>query len=198
MPAFDLHALLREGSASFHRRLDSLPQMVRLLSPTLSVAEYLACLRGLQLAHVPLEEAVEQYLAENNLPFDFSRRRKAGLLARDIAFYTTDDEPVSSPEYPLINDPARLVGTLYVIEGATLGGRMIARRIAKSIGAEPGAGADFFNVYGDQVDLFWHDLWPFFNATVGQAEVARALAAAGDCFRLFEDSLSRIEATAGV
>nr|MBP8169906.1 hypothetical protein [Azonexus sp.] len=88
MPTFDLHTLLREGSVSFHRRLDALPQMMRLLSPQLSTDQYLACLRGLQQAHMPLEQAVEAYLASHSQPFDFAPRRKAALIGRDIAFYS--------------------------------------------------------------------------------------------------------------
>ena len=197
MPTFDLHAMLREGSVSFHRRLDTLPQMMRLLSPELSVGEYIGCLRGLQQAHVPLEQAVEAYLAGNNLPFDFTPRRKAALIGRDIAFYSPEEDlsPSSYPASPPIDDAASLVGALYVIEGATLGGRMIAARLAKSISARPAAGADFFNVYGDQVDQRWRELWPFFNACLSEAEAAKALATACQCFQFFEEALSGIETT---
>ena len=198
MPTFDLHTLLREGSVSFHRRLDALPQMMRLLSPQLSIDQYLACLRGLQQAHVPLEQAVEAYLASHSQPFDFAPRRKAALIGRDIAFYSPNEDPSprSYPASPPINDPASLVGALYVIEGATLGGRMIAARLAKSIHARPAAGADFFNVYGDQVDLRWRELWAFLNVCLTEAEAAKALATACHCFQFFEQSLSGIETPA--
>jgi heme oxygenase len=95
VPTFDLHTLLREGSVSFHRRLDALPQMMRLLSPQLSTDQYLACLRGLQQAHVPLEQAVEAYLASHSQPFDFAPRRKAALIGRDIAFYSPNERPIA-------------------------------------------------------------------------------------------------------
>ena len=159
--------------------------MMRLLSPQLSIDQYLACLRGLQQAHVPLEQAVEAYLASHSQPFDFAPRRKAALIGRDIAFYSPNEDP--SP---------RLVGALYVIEGATLGGQMIAARLAKSINARPAAGADFFNVYGDQVDLRWRELWAFLNVCLTEAEAAEVLATACHCFQFFEQSLSGIETTA--
>ncbi len=198
MPTFDLHTLLREGSVSFHRRLDALPQMMRLLSPQLSIDQYLACLRGLQQAHVPLEQAIDVYLNSSNLPFDFAPRRKAALISRDITFYSPNEDlsPRRYPASPLINDPASLVGALYVIEGATLGGRMIAARLAKSIHARPAAGADFFNVYGDEVDLRWRELWAFFNVCLTEADAADALATACHCFQFFEQALSGIETPA--
>ncbi len=48
---------------------------------------------------------------------------------------------------------------MYVLEGSTLGGTMISRRLRQSLGLHPGSGggAQFFFSYGPQVGRMWRD-----------------------------------------
>jgi heme oxygenase len=60
-------------------------------------------------------------------------------------------QPPDMPEFPTLADSGALIGTLYVIEGATLGGKVISRHLKDSLGLGPTSGAHFFNGYGNTV-----------------------------------------------
>jgi heme oxygenase len=44
---------------------------------------------------------------------------------------------------------------LYVIEGATLGGRIITRQLQTQLGLKPESGGAFFDGYGAQTGPYW-------------------------------------------
>jgi heme oxygenase len=47
------------------------------------------------------------------------------------------------------------MGTLYVLEGATLGGQIIQRQLHCSLGLDAGSGAAFFVGYGARTRQMW-------------------------------------------
>lgn len=192
--ASGLHAILRAESVAFHRRLDSHPHLLRLMAPNLALAEYLDCLRRLQRIHVPMEEAIETFIAQSRLDFDFSPRRKAHLLARDLAHLAGHLPQVSSLVPVRIGDAAELAAALYVVEGSTRGGRHIAARLAQSLGVGSGRGADFFNAYGDRCEALWHALWPFLETIAQEVGQAAIVAAIGRYFSVFEQALDATDA----
>ena len=55
---------------------------------------------------------------------------------------------------PLVTLP-NLLGCLYVIEGATLGGQIITRHLQKNLHIFPETGAEFFNGYGAATATRW-------------------------------------------
>jgi heme oxygenase len=61
-----------------------------------------------------------------------------------------------------VEDQADLVGALYVIEGATLGGQVISPQIqAGRLGVTPEHGGRFFHGYGEQTTPRWNEFLSF-------------------------------------
>jgi heme oxygenase len=56
-------------------------------------------------------------------------------------------------EVPELGSIESALGSLYVFEGATLGGQLIARRLVERFG--PSAPCGFFNSYGEDVGRMW-------------------------------------------
>ena len=48
-----------------------------------------------------------------------------------------------------------MCGLTYVLEGATLGGRVISRHIERVLGLDAAHGARFFHGYGEQTGAMW-------------------------------------------
>ncbi len=95
-----------------------------------------------------------------------------------------------APAPPSLGGVAAGLGALYVVEGATLGGRVIARHLARSLALGPADGAAFFAGYGDRTGAMWNGL----RAQAADYEarfggVAEATAAAQATFALFEGHL---------
>lgn len=86
---------------------------------------------------------------------DFEPRRKTVLLEEDLR--VLDVSCAARDDAPRHLDPADLdfaIGCLYVLEGATLGGQVISRHLAK-LGIGPGNGGRFFHGYGTRTGAMW-------------------------------------------
>ncbi len=96
------------------------------------------------------------------MPLALDGRRKACLLARDLrALGTSAAEVAALPRFadlPTLETPAEALGCLYVLEGATLGGQVVARLVAGRFGFDRGSGCAFFASYGERVGSMWREL----------------------------------------
>ncbi len=188
---------MRELSYDFHRRLDELPALSLLVSPELELSGYLHSLRALSNAHHPAEWAIEIYLAGTPRVFDFAPRRKADLLERDLADLGGDSQTPSAAESggraPTIDSRAALVGSLYVVEGSTLGGRVIARNVVRRLGLSGELGARFFHAYGDRVESRWREFVVFADSLLEDSEHEEAAHAAQRMFEWFRCAIETTE-----
>jgi heme oxygenase len=58
-------------------------------------------------------------------------------------------------DLPEVGSLGQALGCLYVMEGSTLGGRFIARRLHEHLGLTPASGAAFFHGYGEETGSRW-------------------------------------------
>ncbi len=101
---------------------------------------------------VPLEELLRQFPLQEFIPDISQRQRKHHLLA-DIAHFDPDWQPEQSAELPEINSTYQAMGALYVLEGSTLGGPIIARMVRQQTGIEKGL--TYFESYGEDRKPMW-------------------------------------------
>lgn len=162
------------------------------MSPDLTLAQYRAYLeRTYGFQKVADEQLVRAGVWEVlNLPA--AERLKAPQLERDLARLGVSD--VS--QLPLVAAPpvwpgvAEAIGGAYVLEGATLGGRVISRHIQHRFG--PDAPRDFLECYGPRTG----ESWQAFRAAVlrfaGSRELEdRVIAGAKSTFEAFTSWLAR-------
>jgi heme oxygenase len=90
---------------------------------------------------------------------DYEKRRKVPLLTQDLMALGADGRSVrglpcceSIPECP---DPAAAFGCVYVLEGATLGGRTLLPLVQSRLGFTAERGAAFLASYGEDVASMW-------------------------------------------
>jgi heme oxygenase len=127
---------------------------------------------------------------------DFESRRKLPLLTRDLI--ATGSDPESVAKLPRMmpvaacRDTAGGFGCLYVLEGATLGGRTILPRVERALGLAPTHGAEFLASYGEQVGPMWRAFGCALDAWCVDADrSARARTAAVATFDCLADWLYR-------
>lgn len=180
---------LKEGTAPQHeaaeRRLD-ITDRVR------TPSTYAALLGRLYGFYVPLEGALGRVPGYESVGLDFGARRKTPHLVADLTSLGQDIE--SLPLATGFPPPATLgaaLGGMYVLEGATLGGRVISRMVHDRLGFTPARAGAFFDGYGDRVG----DMWTEFRAALVRfadtpAAEAEVLAAARGTFDRFNDWLA--------
>jgi heme oxygenase len=90
---------------------------------------------------------------------DYETRRKLPLLTEDLIALGSSAIAVTSlprcEALPDCEDSAAALGCLYVMEGATLGGRTLLPLVEKQLGCGATRGAAFLASYGDQIGEMW-------------------------------------------
>ena len=89
----------------------------------------------------------------------FQSRCKTQLLARDLeTLGLGSDDIIRLPRcQPLMPLPApeAVLGSMYVVEGSTLGGAIIAREVENRLGLTAETGCAYFRSYGRDVAAMW-------------------------------------------
>jgi heme oxygenase len=106
----------------------------------------------------PLECSLAAFSEWNSLGLSMSARDHTSCLVDDLTALGIDPrEPPRASQHLLPDLPsfAHALGALYVIEGATLGGRLILRDLEPRIGASIAGATRFFGGRGEAVGPMW-------------------------------------------
>jgi heme oxygenase (biliverdin-IX-beta and delta-forming) len=144
---------LRAATWPSHQKLERRLNVKARFSSALGYRKHLEQMWGFC---APLEGRIEEYIGAALQ--DFDSRRKMPLLRRDLLATgaspsTIEALPHAQP--PPCEETADALGCLYVIEGATLGGRTLLPLVTKNLGLTAGQGAEFLASYGDRVEPMW-------------------------------------------
>lgn len=181
-------AALKQATRVHHEQLE---RRLGLPSSVQSHAGYLALLRQLLGYYAPLEARLAPWLCGGRQGLDYAARRKAPLLQLDLSRLTGHanavvDVPCCS-DLPNPAEVSSALGCLYVVEGATLGGQLIARDLAQRFGWDVRSGAAFFSSYGRQVGPMWRAFGLVLEQDLANATArSRAICAARDTFATLE------------
>ncbi len=159
-----LSDLLKQETKVTHQQLEkSLVKQLRLIS---NREEYASLLQLFYSYFGALEERINKFVlpAMMKQEHDF-QRRKTNLLAEDIiASGGTVDEKCTDEDLPEIKNTLQSFGALYVIEGSTLGGRVICKMLQRQMDIKTLDGFTFFNGYGDETEYMWGKFRALLNA----------------------------------
>jgi len=148
---------LKEATKDLHRTLDRESGMVRLMSADLGIAEYAQVLEKMLCIHAFIEPVLLQ--AEKTLGRVACWQPKADWLISDLRQLQPDIVFPFASLHALpnlyIHSLAELAGCLYVLEGATLGGQVILKRLRHTLGPEVETAVRFFQAYGDNTLARW-------------------------------------------
>jgi heme oxygenase len=112
-------------------------------------------------------------------------RRRIHLLERDLAWFGVNDLDERRPKLPEMNDLATLFGAMYVIEGSTLGGQLIARSVERSLALNEGQGDAYFRGYLDRTGEMWKDFCSQLTTRVPEEQTDNVVEAAKAMFETY-------------
>lgn len=147
---------LKMATSSSHTALeDQLP----LMNADLSREDYRQFVGRFFGFYAPLEVQLMASPHWQQLAFDYAPRQKTPRLAQDLSALGISAAALAAlprcADLPACTTPEQLLGCLYVIEGATLGGRSITRHLQTRLGLTPESGGAFFDGYGAQTGAYW-------------------------------------------
>lgn len=147
---------LRSSTSQAHTALEELPVSESILKPDVTDVEYTHYLTLMRDVVKDVEEniypVVKPYIA------DLDSRLRTKHIEADLenlgAVSTPAEKPISGGITEEIT-PGFAFGVLYVLEGSTLGGRVILKNINKVLGHDAENGAAFFNGHGALTGPQW-------------------------------------------
>ncbi|MBL8741635.1 MAG: biliverdin-producing heme oxygenase, partial [Myxococcales bacterium] len=144
--ASGLMARLKKETASRHAAIE---RVVPLLDPRFDLVGYRGYLSAMYAFHEPIEEVLATLPGVRDTLPDFDERRKLPLLARDLDMLavTRPTEPAPLSRLPRLDSTARALGVLYVLEGSTLGGRVISPHLESRLGITRASGGAYLASY---------------------------------------------------
>ena len=200
---------LREATRSEHEATEA---AMPLLGPDLTRERYAHVLRCL----LPILRSWEDWSAENvpeRLHFLSKPRRRSHLLLADLQTLGGEaaEDPAGQNTKPmpawssivgtsgkLSEEPASrgvvreyeagFLGALYVLEGSTLGGRILARQVETVLNLTPGQGNAYFQGHGAATGALWKEVTAEIAAVPDDMSL-RVVDAARRTFAAFREAL---------
>jgi len=185
---------LRKATERAHQRLERRVDVKSRFANPLAYKKYLALTYGF-CAGIEQQLSAEFFGAA--LP-DYESRRKLPLLTRDLALQGVTAEDLHlipiCPNLPTSSDISVGFGSLYVLEGATLGGRTLLPLVESRLGLTASSGAAYLASYGNQTSERWQEFSAAIDAWCRPPErFARAARSAVETFTALERWLTELE-----
>lgn len=158
---------LRQATAKSHKDLEDLPVSVSIINPKVTNSEYALYLELMRDVVADTEENIFP-LIEGIIP-DLKDRAKAHYIDADLTALGVDTahthmRPITRNLKEISTGFA--LGIMYVVEGSSLGGRVILKNINTVLGYDAEKGASYFAGYGAQTGSTWKN----FLSALGEYE----------------------------
>jgi heme oxygenase len=183
-----LRQALRVATAEAHAELEAALDLVGRVPDRQSFVRVLERFLGF---HIIWELAIRQHA---DLRSFHEPRSRLPHLRRDLAALgRTNAEQAALPACAsaegLADSAAAAIGSIYVLEGSTLGGQVISRALA---GADwtPRGGLTYFNPYQARTGEMWRAFGTWAESRVAPAERDEAVAGANRTFALLQGWLT--------
>ncbi len=148
--------LLKDVTHESHAALEL---QMPLLDADLRPTAYQHMVQKLYTFHKPLEILLLSSPSFADIGIEYAERAKTARLARDLealGLRASDIEQMPLCDtLPPLEKQSHIWGCLYVLEGATLGGQIVARHLQASLKLTPETGASYFSGYGVQTGPRW-------------------------------------------
>lgn len=133
-----------------------------------------------------LEINIKTHLDLSVLP-DYGNRRKSAALANDLHLLGVALPPLPDTNVlPQINDHYQTLGALYVLEGSTLGGKIICKMIQQQLELTDMSELTFFYGYGEETDSMWQRFKDTLNNAQNESKKDNIIQSANDTFVLLK------------
>jgi heme oxygenase len=145
-------ASLKQATRTSHAELEKL--MITRIRNTHTLPDYLRLLEIFYGFFKPVEEKIDAHIDRGYLT-DYASRRKSAAIMTDMTKLQPTVAERLCDNLPQITNTTESLGAMYVLEGSTLGGRIICKLLADNMGAQSPASFSFFGGYGDSTEGMW-------------------------------------------
>jgi len=178
---------LKEATVSSHRQIEHNAFAKAVLQEKAPIEKYVEWLIRFYGFYYPLENFIQKSNFLSLERIRLKERLKVPLLSRDLVALGQSgadiNQYVQCRDLPRLSDEASLLGYLYVVEGSSLGGQFIVKKLRQNYDFKGDQGCRFFNSYGDRTDEMWQEFCRFLNEyPLDEKQEKAALQTARDTF----------------
>lgn len=155
-----------------------------LMNVGLDRAQYAACLGRIYGVVAAWEEQAAA-VAPGWMRAMLVARQRAGLLRLDLAWFGETRRDYGRPSLPEMNDLPSVFGSMYVMEGSTLGGQVIARHVEAALDLREGEGDAYFRGHGKDTGPMWKQFCEVLQHRVPDSDTDAVVLSAKAMFAVF-------------
>lgn len=178
---------LRSETRPYHDALEQHSFNQALAAGTLTAAATARFLGKMYGFLQPYETALHRHAAAFAPAWEVAHRRRAHLILADLARSLAAPGLPLCPALPPLHTLSQLLGAMYVVEGSTLGGQFITRRLAQ-------AGIPlrrYFTGYGERTGPLWKAFCRLLSEAAPPADPDDIVASACRTFTLLDTWLNQ-------
>jgi heme oxygenase (biliverdin-IX-beta and delta-forming) len=150
---------LKDAIMPLHDEAEKYGPLNAVVAGNVSLDAYQRILQLLYGYVEPAEKAIALQFVQENLPLDYSARKRIPHLVKDLRFFgiaSTDLQRIPCCRtLPALDSFDSALGCLYLFEGSRLGGLVIAKALIDKFGFENEQGYAYFGSDGLEVSVFW-------------------------------------------
>ena len=180
--------LLDRLRSATHDAHTALEDTLALLQPPLTRQRFVCALRGFLAFHRAWEPRAAAWID----PALVAPRSRVALIARDLQALGAplSREPAEPVDLSFLSSASRAWGSLYVMEGSTLGGQVIAKALRGASWA-PEGGLSYFNPYGRRTAAVWAEFRAALEAAAPSLDEDAAVQGARATFEALRTAVAK-------
>jgi Heme oxygenase len=184
---------LRTHTMPAHKSLEEVPLSTRIVESDVTKEEYGRYIELMYPVHADAEQNIYPILSD--VVPNVEERKKADHIKKDLEHIslplTTAHERPLTGKMPNMSQ-AFALGVMYVIEGSTLGGRVILKNIQPSLQLSEENGASYFAGYKANTGIYWKNfLEALTSYPQNEADEKEIIAGADYAFTAIHDFMLR-------
>jgi heme oxygenase len=147
---------LKEQTRDAHNQVEEVSYSSNIMDGSLNLKQYTTIIIANYIFNKAVEDVAYPLLESIGMAdrYELAARRKTALLQADLAHLGVDVDSIDT-FYAQMPSVEIALGYLYVAEGSTLGGAVIARALAKNQNLETVTAYNFYGCYGENVGTMW-------------------------------------------
>jgi heme oxygenase len=181
-----LHEELRKRTSDAHQALET--KLLTIIRDIKSTSDYVSFLKLMYGYYAAIEEKLDTYIPQMGI----EHRRTPGRLLDDLRQYEHTSEVLFCRDLPVIDSFAAALGGMYVVEGSTLGGPIIARLIASQLGLNDNSTLTFFAGQPESSQS-WNAFKKNFSRPFEEVEKVSLIRAANHTFVTFSNWIDQYD-----
>lgn len=173
---------LKKNTADLHNATEKLFNSQKIFDRTFTLDDYKKIITRNYIMLLNSEDEIFNQLSDKfSKKLQLSERRKLNLIEKDLKSLSIEDQfPMQKVHISAQNEA---LGMMYVIEGSTLGGNVIAKQLSKTQGFE-GVTFNFFGCYHENTGTMWKNFKEILDSEVQEESYDEVLLGAKKLYQL--------------